>query len=137
MTAADPAAAPGAGAGGLAVVDACGRLDDLLNPGPAQRFEPGKGLLVAGQVTQAPGERDGVLDGQGGALPGGRGGCVRGVADDDHAPGVPGGQARHVCKAAKSLARSASKRRGSRSGTGARRGGVQLACLDDVQPLGG
>src|SRR5205814_8752312 len=80
---------------GLVVVAPGGLFDDLLRAGTPDLFERGEGLAWSGEITQALGELYSVLDGQRGSLPGGGRRRVRGVTDDDHPVGVPGGQAGH------------------------------------------
>ena len=80
---------PPESSGHLVAAAACAPRDDLLDALPAALLVGGERRLDRRRPVQLPGQGDRVLDRHRRTLPRGRGGSVRGVADDDHRAPVP------------------------------------------------
>jgi hypothetical protein len=81
---------------GFPVAVSPGLLDELLDPALAKPFEGGKVRFPVWDVAQAPGEPDGILHRQRGALPRARLRRVCCVPDQAHRARVPAGQRGHI-----------------------------------------
>lgn len=81
---------------GLPVAVSPGLLDELLDPALAKPFEGGKVRFPVWDVAQAPGEPDGILHRQRGALPRSRQRRVCYVPDQAHRVRGPAGQRGHI-----------------------------------------
>lgn len=87
----DAGRADGLGGGG-----AFSPFDHPRDSCPSKVFVTLEGGLRVGPVTEAPGQLDGALDGQRGALAGTGRGSVNGVADEGHPPSGPAGDGRQA-----------------------------------------